>query len=48
MFPYEGAERHILAIAKRHIEHIQELEPEAWLELGNLLSLYSQDVLSED
>lgn len=37
MYPYKGAENHLLFIHKDHIEDIAELDPEAWTELRALV-----------
>lgn len=33
MYPYKNAKHHLLAIHKKHVEHIKDLKPEAWAEL---------------
>ena len=33
MYPYKGAQHHIILIHKKHIESLSEVAPEAWSEL---------------
>lgn len=40
-FPYAGARVHLLIIYKRHIQHITEVLPDEWSDLGRLLSWIS-------
>lgn len=37
MYPYKGAQQHLLFIHKEHIEDVQELTPDAWTELHALV-----------
>ena len=37
MYPYEGAKYHILIIHKKHIEKLEEVSSEAWVELKALV-----------
>lgn len=40
MYPYEGAEHHILIIHKKHIEKFGEVAPGAWEELQSLVKSF--------
>lgn len=37
MYPYKPVNHHILLIHAKHIEHISEITPEAWVELKTIL-----------
>jgi len=41
-YPYEGSKYHYLFISKKHIEHIEELEPKAFAELASLAKWLSK------
>ena len=38
-WPYDKVKHQLLAIHKKHIEHITQIEPDAWKELGSMFSL---------
>ena len=38
MYPYHPVRHHMLLIYKKHIEHIEELSPEAWNEFREILT----------
>ncbi len=42
-FPYENVKHHILIIHKNHIERIEEVSPEAWIELKSLIETFSKE-----
>ena len=37
MYPYQPTKHHKLVIHTKHIEHISEITPEAWKELGEIM-----------
>lgn len=43
MYPYQPSKHHKLAIHTRHIEHLSEVSPEAWRELGEIMKELAKD-----
>jgi diadenosine tetraphosphate (Ap4A) HIT family hydrolase len=37
MYPYKPHKNHLMFIHKNHIQHIAEISPEAWAELGEII-----------
>lgn len=42
-YPYENSKYHILLIHKKHIESIEQISPEAWAELKELIESFKQE-----
>lgn len=46
-YPYDGAIEHFLIVSRAHLEHISELHPNAWTELGRFASMLTKSGMSE-
>lgn len=42
MYPYTPAKHHKLVIHTQHIEHLSEISPDAWVELGEIMKELAQ------
>lgn len=42
-WPYEGAKEHIIFIHKKHVTHLDELNPAAWQELQTVATTIASD-----
>lgn len=42
MYPYRGAAHHMLLVHREHIEHLNQLSPEAWQELHEIINMATE------